>query len=122
MLPDWYEASLYARWRGCRLPDEREWEKAARGTDGREYPWGNGFDKAKCNLSKSGIGKTTGVGTCPQGASPYGCQDMAGNVWEWCYIAKRWRACRSRAKPCVEFVHLRKGGLDEHPLPHGQGS
>ena len=80
---NWYEARLYARWRGCRLPQEREWEKAARGTDGLQYPWGDKFDQTKCNTSESRINKTTPVGTYPQGASPYGCQDMAGNVWEW---------------------------------------
>ncbi|MBE9580905.1 MAG: formylglycine-generating enzyme family protein, partial [Proteobacteria bacterium] len=61
-----------------------QWERAARGTDGRTYPWGDEFDKEKCNTTdESGIGKTTRVTLYPNGISPDGCYDMAGNVWEW---------------------------------------
>lgn len=83
------DAMAYCKWlakttgKPYTLPSEAEWEKAARGTDGRLYPWGNTFDKSKCNVHASGIGDTTPVDRYPQGASPYGVLDRAGNVWEW---------------------------------------
>lgn len=90
----WYEAVAFGRlllakldsnnkWM-ITLPTEQQWQRAAQGDDGREYPWGKVFDKAKCNTKESEIGKVTPVTQYPQGESPFHVWDMAGNVWEWC--------------------------------------
>jgi serine/threonine-protein kinase len=83
VLVGYQDAIAYAAWAGARLPTEEEWEKAARGTDGRKYPWGR-WDWNRCNTVEAQILATTPVGLySPEGDSPYGCTDMAGNVWEW---------------------------------------
>jgi formylglycine-generating enzyme required for sulfatase activity len=77
----WDQAREYCRWKGGDLPTEAQREKAARGTDGRIYPWGNEWDASKACYNQS---STCAVGSYPQGASPYGVMDMAGNVGNWC--------------------------------------
>ena len=86
----WYEATAFCLWLSAKtghkigLPTEQQWQRAAQGNTTYRYPWGNKFDKTLCNTSESGIKATTPVGQYPQGVSPFGVYDMAGNVWEWC--------------------------------------
>ncbi|NMQ07713.1 hypothetical protein E4Q08_21970 [Candidatus Accumulibacter phosphatis] len=98
---DLYEALAFTRWLTqqlgyeVRLPTEKEWERAARGRDGREYPWGNSYESGRANIDETAhysgdkvgewfLDQTTAVGVYPHGASPEGVLDLAGNVWEWC--------------------------------------
>jgi formylglycine-generating enzyme required for sulfatase activity len=135
----WHDAIAYCEWltkdlagfqnpRGLvvRLPTEPEWEKAARGEYGKEYPWGDEFDKTKCNTSESGIGTTTPVGKfSPQGDSPYGVADMSGNVWEWCqskYKPYPYKADDGREDLSGEDSRVLRGGSFNYNQRNARGA
>jgi hypothetical protein len=100
----WNDATAYAEWAGKSLPSGQQWEKAARGTRGTVYPWGDQPTPAKCNVRENGVGSTTVVDCYQSGVSPYGVYDMCGNIWEW---------CSTETKP---GRHELKGGAWTSPL------
>src|SRR5262249_9422211 len=122
----WSDALAYAQWFASithepwRLATEAEWEKAARGTAGNIYPWGNQWDRSRANTSDGGPGRTTPVGSYRDGASPYGVQDMAGNAFQWTstlYQAYPYSANDGRENLTGQGKRVIRGGSYFDPPP-----
>lgn len=106
----WHEAAAYARWVNKRLPTQAEWEKAARGCDGRRFPWGNEFDSRRCNTLEAGLQRTTSIASYVNDESPYGVRDLIGNVWEWTADEEK-----ARGLGVSETKRIIKGGAWNSP-------
>ncbi|GLW34943.1 hypothetical protein Areg01_78790 [Actinoplanes regularis] len=115
----WFEAVAYCRWLGAvsgrtfGLPAEEQWERAAKGDDKRIYPWGERWEAGRCNALPANLQQTTSVGVFPGGRSPFGCEDMAGNVAEWTsslYRPYPWVSGAPAADPEAEGVRVTRGG------------
>ncbi len=123
----WEEAGAFCRWLSSRLPPaafrlptEAEWERAARGDDGRSFPWGESFDPQLANTREGGAARTSPIGAYPAGASPLGALDMAGNVWEWTSSLDArypYRADDGREAPDGVGRRIMRGGC--YANPHG---